>query len=88
MRAHRFTADWKTGWQRPVEIPEHAHPLVREFVRIANQEQATLKEIAQRAGLNQHTLKGWRLKHMPQLDTFEAALNVLDHRLLIKPRGW
>ena len=80
--------DVRGGWRCPVRIPQHAHPLVREFIRIANREQATMKDIAQKAGISEHTIKGWRLRHKPAIDTFEAALNVLDFKLCIRSRGY
>jgi hypothetical protein len=75
-----------TTWQRPIPLPEHAHPLVREFVRRANEQQTTMKEIAARGGLSPHTLSSWRGRHMPLLDAFEAAVNVLDYTLVLRKR--
>jgi hypothetical protein len=76
----------RPGWQRPIPIPEHAHPLVREFIGLSNNYQTTLKEIAERAGCSPWTLSSWKCRHMPLLDAFEAALNVLDYELVIRRR--
>lgn len=66
--------------------PKNAHPLVRQFIDALNQQQTTFSEVAQRAGLMRGTLGRWGRTCDPQLSNFEAALNVLDLELCIRPR--
>jgi transposase-like protein len=75
------------GRPRPLPIPMHAHPLVRQLFEIVNAERTSLRELGERAGVNRETLSLWRRRHMPVLDTFEAALNALDYELVIQQRG-
>lgn len=69
-----------------VKTAEHAHPLVREFVAALNEQQTTYREVADRAGVGVDTLRFWPTRHMPRLDLFEAALNVLGLELCIRPK--
>jgi len=75
------------GRPRPLPIPRHVHPLVRRLFEIINEEKSPLQTIATRAGISRETIAFWRSRHMPVLDTFEAALNALDYELVIRPRG-
>lgn len=75
-----------TRWRGQIPIPEHAPPLVKELIRYANDQQTTLREIGERGGLSWQTISNWRYRSVPSLDLFEAALNVLDLELCIRPR--
>lgn len=72
-----------TRWRGKIPIPPHAHPLIRQLVRRANQEMTTLSEIADRAGMPRATISDWRYSRMPRLDNFEAALNAMGLKLAI-----
>lgn len=76
-----------TRWRGKLPIPQHAHPLVRQFFAEANAQQTTLSEIADRAGQRRGTISDWRYRRNPTIASFEAALNVLDLELCIRPRG-
>lgn len=92
------SAWWKMGLRRPrqvptpdrwrgkLPIPAHAHPLVREFFGHLNREMTTMQEVSERAGLRRMTISGWGRSRTPNIATFEAALNVLDLELCIRPR--
>lgn len=75
-----------TRWRGKLDVPERCHPLVRTFFDAANEQQTTMHEIAVRAGFCRDTLSSWRGQHNPTIANFEAALNVLDLELCIKPR--
>lgn len=75
-----------TRWRGKIPIPPHAHPLVRQFIEIANDQQTTMCEIAERVGIRDRTVSNWRYRAVPQLALFEAALNVLDYELVIRKR--
>lgn len=66
--------------------PKNALPLVRQFIGALNEQKTTFSEVAARAGLMRRTLGRWGRKCDPQLSNFEAALNVLDLELCIRPR--
>lgn len=69
-----------------ISIVAHAHPLVRQFIQEMNKQQATFAEVSERAGVGIDTLRFWQTRHMPRLDLFEAALNVLGLELCIRHR--
>lgn len=80
---------WGRGglrWRGKLPIPARAHPLVREFVQHANEQQTTLKEIAERGGIRRGTIGAWFYKCTPRVDYLEAALNVLGLELCIRKR--
>lgn len=64
-------------------LAPHAHPLVRQFFTLMEGEGIALTDTAGRAGLGVATLVKWKYRHMPQLDTFMAALNVIGYELRI-----
>ncbi len=68
-------------WRGRHSIPLQAHPLIRRFFRLVNKERATFLEIAKRAGCHRDTFKDWRSRSVPNLPTFEAALNAMGYRL-------
>ncbi|RUW41495.1 hypothetical protein EOA37_09540 [Mesorhizobium sp. M2A.F.Ca.ET.015.02.1.1] len=76
-----------TRWRGKIPIPAHAHPLVRQFIAEANEQQTTLTEIADRSGQRRGTLSEWRYSRNPTIASFEAALNVIDLELCIRRRG-
>jgi hypothetical protein len=75
-----------TRWRGKLTIPAHAHPLVRELIKLANEEMTGLTEIANRAGLRPSTVFHWRRKSTPNLANFVAALNTMDYDLKIEKK--
>lgn len=74
-------------WRGRLSVPDGCHPLVRQLFEIANEQRATMKEIAGRAGMVPYaTLSNWRYGNCPQLQNFEAALNALGYELHIRPK--
>jgi transcriptional regulator with XRE-family HTH domain len=71
-------------WAGKLNIPEHAHPLVRQLFEIMNREKTMIKELADRSGVRRAAISDWRYRRTPNLQTFEAVLNALDHELCIK----
>jgi hypothetical protein len=67
-----------------IAIPEHVHPLVQDFIVEMNKQQATYAELAARTCVGVDTMRFWSKRHMPRLDTFEAALNALGLTLVIR----
>lgn len=74
-----------TRWRGKLAIPDGAHPFVKKFFAEANRQHTTLAEVADRAGIDRHTLTNWR-RIQPKLGDLEAALNVLDLELVIRVR--
>jgi hypothetical protein len=74
------------NWRGKMRIPRHAHPLIREFVKLLNERNMTLTEAAKKSGNSRDTLDGWRYKSLPRLDLFEAALNVAGYELCIREK--
>jgi len=75
-----------TRWRGKIPIPPHAHPLVRRLIELANNEKASIQEIAERSGLQARTISNWRYCCQPSLANYEAALNALGYELKIVER--
>lgn len=75
-----------TRWRGKLPVPPGAHPLVRRFVEELNAQDTTITEVADRSGVDRHTISGWRYSACPTIDLLNAALNVLDLELVIQPR--
>lgn len=58
-----------------------AHPLVRLLFEEMTRQQIGVLDMAERAGLGEHTLKHWRTRSTPKVDSLEACFNVLGLRL-------
>lgn len=67
-------------------VAPRAHPLAREFFRLLGQAGVSMTDVAERAGLGLATVVKWKYRHVPKIDTFEAALNVLGYELRVVPR--
>ncbi len=81
-----MTDDLALRWRGRIPIPEHAHPLVKRLITIANEQFTTMKEVAGRAGVSAGTISNWRYRVNPRVDLLEAALNVFDYELVIVKR--
>ena len=82
----------ETGMRRPhpkrfaCPVRSHAHPLVKKLLALAEEQRASLVDIAERAGIAHVTICKWKYCHSPSVVTLEAALNVLGYELQIRPR--
>lgn len=74
-----------TRWRGKIPIPPHAHPLVRELITAANEQQTTITEIAGRTNMPRETISDWRYCRMPRVDNLVAAFNALDLDLAVVP---
>lgn len=75
-----------TRWRGQLPVPSSAHPLVRRFFEILNEDMTVISEVAERAGLQPSCISNWRYRRNPMLPNFEAALNVLGYELKIVRR--
>lgn len=74
-----------TRYRQPIKVPhDKCHPLVRAFWKRIVYEQTTAEEVADRAGIAANSIRAWRTQRNPRLPEFEAAVNVLGGRILIK----
>lgn len=64
-------------WRGRLEIPQHAHPLVRRLWHELNKQQTTIAELADRCAVHRATMRQWGRKNHPRIDHLEAALNAL-----------
>ena len=67
-------------------VAPRAHPLARRFFELLAEQGVALTDVAGRAGLAVATLVKWKYRHVPQVDTLEAALNALGYELRILRR--
>lgn len=70
-------------YRTPTKPPEHAHPFVRRLYDAMHRERIGVADTAERAGVAPETLKQWRYKRQPDLDTLEACLNVVGLTLTV-----
>jgi len=73
-------------WRGRLPVPEHAPPLVKKLIALANQQKTTLREIADRAGIRYETISDWRYRRQPILENLVAAFNVLGFELAVVPK--
>lgn len=66
---------------RTLRIPERVHPLVRRLYEEMNHQRIGIRDLADRAGVSHQTIENWRRSNMPQIDTIDAAFQVLGMRL-------
>lgn len=66
-----------------VKCAPKAHPLVRQLVRLMQQEECGVVELSERAAVNPQTLKDWRVRTVPRVDMLEACFNALGYRLAV-----
>ena len=71
-------------WRGRLKIPKHAHPLVRRLYAEMNDQQTTMTEVAERAGLRRCSVGDWGRKQSPRIADLEAAFNVLGLRLVVE----
>lgn len=69
-----------------INIPSHTHPLVRQLVEELNDQLATFDDISDRSGVGIDTIRFWMTRHMPRLDSFEAAANALGLELILREK--
>ena len=72
---------------RRLTIPERCHPLVRELWKGMNYNRITIRDVAERAGVAEKTVKSWRTQRSPNLTNLDACLNVLGLKLIVKERA-
>ncbi|MEK9747217.1 MAG: hypothetical protein VW443_00370 [Pseudomonadales bacterium] len=62
----------------------HCCSLVREMIRLAEDQDITITEVERRAGLSRGTIFKWKHKASARLDNFVAALGVLGATVVIR----
>lgn len=75
-----------TRWRGKLKPPQHAHPLVRRLIEELNDQQTTMTEVAERAGLRRCAIGDWGRSYNPRVDHLEAALNVIGFELRVVER--
>lgn len=75
-----------TRWRGKLPIPQHVHPLMRQFFRLLNEEFTTITEVADRMRARRGTISDWRYCREPSISMFDAALNVIGYELVIRPK--
>lgn len=75
----------RPGYRRTVTMPERVSPHVKlVFAEMARQ-QRTYDEVEAASGFRRASLKAWRHKNAPGLDSLEAVLNSLGFHLVAVP---
>lgn len=71
---------------RTLRTPKKAHPLVKRLFTEMNYQRIGILDLADRSGVNRHTLKDWSCKTVPTVSNLEACLNVLGLELVVAKR--
>jgi DNA invertase Pin-like site-specific DNA recombinase len=74
-------------WRGRLRVPDHAHPLVRQFVRELNEQKTTITEVGERSGVRRTTISTWLNRTDASLSNFVAALNAIGLDLKIVEQG-
>ncbi|MFP5078257.1 hypothetical protein ACLE20_13195 [Rhizobium sp. YIM 134829] len=69
---------------RRLSIPSRAHPLVKRLFEEMNRQQLGVFDMADRVGINASTIKAWRVRTNPTIDSLQACFNVLGLELKIR----
>ena len=69
-----------------MNIPQHAHPLVRALIVEQRRLGISQKELENRSGVSLETVNNWRKATNPSLVSYLAVLNALGLDLAIVPR--
>lgn len=67
-----------------LKVPTNAHPMVRVLFMEMNAQMTTMHEVAERAGLDYATIKGWRYRYVPTVANLDAAFGALGLRLTVR----
>lgn len=67
-----------------LKIPDHCHPLVRRLFQEMNKHQIGVLDMSERSGVNKNTLKDWKTRTVPRIDSIEACYNVLGLKLEVR----
>jgi len=70
-------------WRGRIAIPS-GHRLVRQFLRLVNEERRLLLEIAAVSGVSPATMRSWKRDYDPSVKKLDAALNAIGYRLTIE----
>lgn len=73
----------RRAWPKRHKCPitARAHPLARDLFHKMNEQRASITDVAERAGISLATMVKWKQRHSPNIETLEAAGNVLGYRL-------
>jgi hypothetical protein len=82
---YRYT-NRRPGYRRAVTVPERGvGPHVRLVFSEMMRQQRTYDEVEAASGVRRPTVKQWRRKNAPSLDSLEAVLNSLGFHLVAVP---
>lgn len=83
IRIVRTFENARNQYRGAIRIPEHVHPLVRRLFREMNRQDATINEVAGRAGVNDSTMRHWLRRSNPNLVQIEACFNAIGLTLKV-----
>jgi hypothetical protein len=58
--------------------------MVRLLFAEMNQQMTTIREVAQRSGVHEDAISGWRYRYVPTLANLDAAFHALGYRLTVR----
>src|SRR3546814_17614380 len=64
-------------WRGRLPVPEHTHPLVRQFFELLNAQRATMPDVTRRAGPHWSTVQSLGKRYSPQIEHYDADLKAI-----------
>lgn len=61
----------------------NGNPIVKFLFEEMHRQQCCQMDLSERVGLHRDTLRNWRTRHTPSVDSMEAALNYLGYTLKV-----
>ena len=74
-----------TRWKRPVPLPKHVAPYVRQLFVALNKRHQTIPEVAEVSGVGGGTISSWRYTCGPGAANLDAALHAVGYKLVAVP---
>jgi hypothetical protein len=68
-------------------VPQNVHPCVRRLFELLSGHDEPNLIACERAGVPTDTVRSWRTRNMPRVDSLDAALNSIGYELVVMPKG-
>ncbi len=69
-------------------LPDDMHPLVRKLFLESYKQRMDLKALENRSGVSRGAIRKWKNRSNPSLTNFEACMNALGFKVVVRPQDW
>lgn len=67
-----------------IRIPERADPVIKALFRLMQAEHLGIKDVSDRSGVAERSIRSWRTTSAPTLPSLQAALGVFGYELVVR----